>query len=308
MGYLNLVGAEYAVRVRLDEGHDPKPPRMAWEDPLHPRVMHLRSLIPTQAAEPGPLLARVRVLTAWLSSSWEHTGTDRAAVYAPWDAETILAWGASRTGHAGQLPIAMCVHYAAAFVSSCQALDIPARCAPIWGTLNGSDGHFVAEVWFEQYGKWVMVDPNLDAVLCREGTPLSISEIQRAGGDLEPLVEWGPGTASQRENPRITAWIESNYLRGVCFRHRSIWPRTDFLSRPELAPPSHGWTSYCETGLVWEERDRDRGFGMFQYFAPPAYFDAPPHAAPTASPKRAGTPPSPDAPPQRGQVRTHEPL
>jgi len=68
MGYLNVGGAEYAVRVRLDEGHDPEPPRMAWEDPLHPRVMHLRSLIPTQAAEPGPLLVRVRVLTAWLSS------------------------------------------------------------------------------------------------------------------------------------------------------------------------------------------------------------------------------------------------
>jgi hypothetical protein len=285
MGYLSVLRGEYVVRVRLAEGSDPPPPVMVWERPDHPRLAHLRTLLPAAAREPGPLLRRVRALTAWLSASWEHTATDRAALYAPWDAETIMAWGRTRAGHNGLLAITFCVHYAVAFVSSCQALGIPARCAPVWGTVNRGDGHFVAEVWLAAGaeggtggagGTWAMVDPNLDAMVWRGGRPLSISEIQALGGDLRPYVAWGPGTAVQRQNPRIASWIESTYLNGVCFRYRSLWPRADFLAHPECSPPAHGATAYCETGLVWEERDLGRGLGMFPAFAPAAYFDAPP--------------------------------
>lgn len=299
MGYLNVQRGEYVLRLRLAEGADPPPPAPVWEAPDGPRQAHLRSLLPAAALAGGPRLARVRALTAWLSASWEHTSTDRAAQYAPWDAETILRWGAARRGHNGQLAITYCVHYAVAFVSCCQALGIPARCAPVWGTVNGGDGHFVAEVWLDAAeagaadapagdgGKWVMVDPNLDALLRRDGAPLSISEIQGLGDDLSPYVEWGPGTAFQLQNPRIAAWIESTYLNGLCFRHRSLWPRADFLTHPEYSPPAHGASAYAETDLVWEARDRDRGLGMFPAFAPAAYFDAPPRGA-SVGPEDAG--------------------
>ena len=291
MGYLNVLRGEYVLRLRLAEGADPAPPEIVWEPPQGPhaaRQAHLRSLLPPAARAGGSRLARVRALTAWLSASWEHTSTDRAAQYAPWDAETILRWGAARSGHNGQLAITYCVHYAVAFVTCCQALGIPARCAPVWGTVNGGDGHFVAEVWLDAAaadggrvgaagsGKWVMVDPNLDALLWRNGAPLSIAEIQALGDDLGPFVEWGPGTEYQRRNPRIASWIESTYLNGLCFRHRSLWPRADFLAHPECSPPAHGATAYAETDLVWEARDLDRGLGMFPSFAPAAYFDAPP--------------------------------
>jgi len=277
MGYLNVLRGEYVVRMRLAEGEDPAPPAMVWEDPSNPRLAHLRQVLPAQALEPGPLLRRVRALTSWISSSWEHTNSARAAQYAPWDAETILAWGKARSGHDGRLPIVMCVHYAVTFVSCCQATGIPARCAVLMGTLDGSDGHFVAEVWSEEHAKWIMVDPNLDAILWKDGVPLSVTEIQQAGSDLSKLVEWGSGSEYQRRNPAIVDFIRDNFLRGVCFRHRSIWPRADFLSHPELTPPGHGSTAYCETSLVWEKRDLQRGLGMFLHFADSGYFDAPPH-------------------------------
>jgi hypothetical protein len=276
MGYLNVVRGEYVVRMRLDEGNDPPPPAMVWEDPTSPRAEGLRRIMPAAAVKPGPLLGRVRALSAWLSSSWEHTSAARASQYAPWDAETILAWGAARSGHNAQRPIVMCVHYAAAFVSCCQAISIPARCAIVLGTLHGADGHFVAEVWFDEYGKWVMVDPNTDAILWRDGLPLSISEIQEAGSDLNDLVEWGPGNEYQRGFPHMVEFINENFLQGICIRHRSIWPRADFLSHPEFSPPGHGSLAYCETNLVWEERDLQRGLVMFPYFGDAAYFDAPP--------------------------------
>lgn len=279
MGYLNAVQGNYCVRIRLGEGRDDPAPDMAWASADHPRAQSLRDLLPRRVSNSADRLTQIRELSSWLASGWEHSGSGRATVYAPWDAETILAWGGRRRGHNGERPIAMCVHYAVAFVSACQALRIPARCAALMGTPNGYDGHFVAEVWFEEYRKWVMVDPNCDAILFRKGRPLSIEEIQALGDGLEPHVEWGSGTRYQRTFSHMRDFMRNNLLKGVCFRHRSVWPRADFLSHPEHSPPGHGSVSYCETGLVWTEKDVDDGFGMFRYFAPSGYFTAPPDGA-----------------------------
>jgi hypothetical protein len=277
MGYLNAVRAEYVIRIRLAEGEDPEPPAIRWEDPGHPRLVSLRQAIPAKVKKDGSLLERVLALSTWMSQSWEHTGSGRAAVvYAPWDAETILAWGEQRSGHNGERAVVMCVHYAVAFVTACQALNIPARCAVLMGTPNGTDGHFVSEVWFEEYGKWVMVDPNSDAIFINQDIPMSISEIQKAGSDLSNLVQWGPGSDFQRTFRHMAAFVKDNLLKGICFRHRSLWPYMNLLSVPSLSPPGHGSVSYCETDLVWSSAYRNQGFGMFQYFADEAYFDAPP--------------------------------
>lgn len=279
MGYLNAVSGNYCVRMRLEEGRDDPPPDMAWESAGHPRAQSMRDRIPGRIVNGGDRLTRVRALSAWIATSWEHSGSRRGTAYAPWDAETILAWGGSRQGHNGESSITMCVHYAVAFVSACQALGIPARCSALMGTPNSYEGHFVAEVWFDDYRKWVMVDPNIDAILFRDGAPLSIPEIQGLDGGLTPYVEWGSGTRFQHTFSHMRNFIRKSLLRGVCFRHRSIWPRTDFFSHPELSPPGHGSVSYCETDLVWSKPDREAGFGMFRYFAPDAYFTAPPDGA-----------------------------
>jgi hypothetical protein len=282
MGYLNVSRGEYVVRVRLSEGRDPPPPSMTWEDFQHPRLERIRQMLPSGAFR-GPILDRVRVLTSWICTQWKFRCTrDGGVIYAPWDVETIIAWGRAEAGHAGREPIVMCVHYGVALVSCCMAAGIPARCAVFTGSINSEDGHFTAEVWFEELGKWVMVDPTLDAILLKEGMPLSVSEIRQAGPELEALIAWGPGYDFQLKNKNslIGSWFSRVFANGVCFRHRSIWPRTDFLTHPEFTPGAHGWTSYCETDLVWETGDLRQGFGMFPYFADEGYFDAPPVAFP----------------------------
>jgi len=278
MGYLNSVRAEYVVRLRLAEGEDPSPPAMVFEDPACVRLASLREKIPVEAqvGSGRSQMDRVRALSAWLASSWEHTGSARAAQYTPWDAETIIAWGNGRSGHNNQRPIAFCVHYAVAFVSACQAVGIAARCAALMGTPNGADGHFVAEVWFDEFGTWVMVDPNTDALYRKDGQPLSIAQIQRQGEDVADMIEWGKGTQFQRTFPHMVEFIEDNMERGLSFQHRSLWPRADFLSHPEFSPPGHGSVSYCEADFVWETAHRDGGFGMFRYFAGSDYFEAAP--------------------------------
>ncbi|NKB66906.1 MAG: hypothetical protein GKR89_07595 [Candidatus Latescibacteria bacterium] len=278
MGYLNAVGGEYVVRLRLQEGTDPLPPPVVFEQPDDVRLTALRQALPQAALEKRPDLERVRILSAWLAESWEHTNSARGFPYAPWDAETIIAWGGARQGHNGQRPVAMCVHYAVALASACQAVGLAARCAALTGSLHGSDGHFVTEVWLDEWAKWVMVDPNSDAICWRQGVPLSLEEIQPLGGGVEGLIEWGRGTAFQRTFPHMVEFIRDNLARGVCFGCRSVWYRADFLGRSELSPPGHGSLVYCETGLVWQAGDQARGFGMFPYFAAPAYFSAPPGA------------------------------
>ncbi len=279
MSYLNVVRGEYVVRVRLAEGEDPPPPPMVWEDPDNPKLESLRRIIPQRAREPGPLPERIRALTTWLSSSWEHTpyGPGLGSAYSPWDPETVLAWAPSQCGHNGQRPVANCIFYGVSFVASCQAVGIPARCAIFADRFAGQYGHFTAEYWSDEHQKWAMVDPNLDAIFIKDGAPLSVTEIQEASPHLAEVTDLGPGYEAQRRNPRMVRWFQDGYSAGRSFRHRSVWYRADQLTHPEFSPPSHGaGVAYSETGIVWERRDKDT-WGMFPYFGSPEYFDAPPN-------------------------------
>jgi hypothetical protein len=279
LGFLNVLLGEYIVRVRLAEGQDPPPPLMAWEDLDHPRLASLRKLLPPEALEKVSLLSRVRALSTWLSTSWAHEGSVTAALYAPWDAETILAWGRVRKGPDQRLPITMCVHYGSAFVSACMAAHIPARCLVGTTELNGMGGHFVAEVWFAKHNKWGVIDPNVDAIYLRGDVPVTVEELRAAGTEAGKLAVLGPGAAFQRRFPHMENFIKAEIFQDATWAdHRCLWPRTDFLSHPELTPPGHGMTSYSETKLVWENKDQDEGFGMFPFFGNPAYFNAPPSA------------------------------
>lgn len=275
MGYLNVSRGEYVVRVRLAEGTDPTPPPPVWEDPNTPRLMRLLAHLPRDVFAATSAMEQVRSLMTWVSKSWEYRNLTTAAQLAPWDVETILAWGRAGAGHDGRPPIVMCVHYTVAFVTFCVALGIPARCAIFTGGVNGPYGHFTAEVWAEEFAKWVLIDPNMDAIFMRKGGPLSVSEVMLAGSHLGDFIQWGAGHEFQMRNPMIENWIREVYLPGLCFGHRSLWPRTDFLSHPELTPP-HTTTAYAETELVWERRDLEDGFAMFRYFGDERYFEAPP--------------------------------
>ncbi len=276
MGYLNVFRCEYIVRVRLAEGEDAPPPPFVWEDQANPRLKSLRRLLPEKAGEGGAILDRVRALTMWLASSWEHANSAVAMQFAPWDAETVLDWGAAQRGHNGQRPIVHCVHFSSTFVSCCQAVGIQARGAVFTNEMpDGWFGHFTAEFWSDEHEKWIMVDPQIDALFMNNGEPMSVNEVQAVRSELAKYTEFGPGTGEQRKNPRLYDFIDVGYPVGRSFKHRSIWYRSDLLTHPEYSPPAHGATSYCETGLVWEKHEKDL-FGMFPYHGAPEYFDSPP--------------------------------
>jgi len=274
LGYLNSMRGEYVVRVRVPEGKDPDPPPFVWEDPGQARLKRITNLIPESILTLRDNFETTRRILSWVNLQFDLSRTDQATLYAPWDPETIIAWGRSGQGHYGRKAVAMCVHYSIVATLFFLAAGLRARPAVITRGLNTTDGHFMVEVWLDEYHKWIVVDPTLDALFMRNDTPLSVSEIQAEGENVGRLVSWGP---SHETHPTLPEdWIHGVFLNGECFKHRSIWGRNDFLSHPEHTPAGHGSTCYCETDLIWEAKDLEEGFAAFPYFGHSGYFDAPP--------------------------------
>ena len=273
MGYANVMRGEYVVRIRLFEGEDTPPPPMQWENPNHPRLTRLRAQLPVDVFS-GTFLERVRSLCTWVCTRWSYSCSDPG--YAPWDADTIMAWGQTQKGAGGLNPIVMCVHFGVTLVTVCQAVGIPARCAVFSNSINGTHGHFATEIWFEDLKKWVYVDPTIDAIVFEGEMPLSVKEIQQLKGGLAARTRWGLGRKLQDSNPFISQWVDQVFDPGICFNSRTIWYRTDFLSHPEFSPPWHGTTAYCETGIIIEKEDLSRDLGMFPWQLESQDFDLPP--------------------------------
>jgi hypothetical protein len=276
IGHLHLAPGEYLVRIRLAEGRDPSPPSFVPGAQDDAAAAALRRRLPSRVLAVDDTIDQVRRLATWTSTSWRYRNDHEAAQYGPWDPLTILAWGATERGHYDQAPVVMCVHYSVVFVAACAALGIPARPAVFSDEVNGQNGHFAAEIWLERERRWVFVDPNEDAMFCDGNRPMSVEAIRAAGSDLKSHVRWGPGHAFQARRPRMRRWIDEVLLRGVCFRHRGVWPRSDFAVRPELTPPAHGCAAYSELDIVWEAGDLEQGFAMFRWFAESDWFSAPP--------------------------------
>ncbi len=275
MGYNRLAPAEYLVRSRGSSGSDSPPPEIVFEDYFHLRLEISRSKLPPAALEAASTLEKVRLLSTWVCTRWNWTAN--CVVYCPWDLETILSWGKDLKGIFGYTPVVMCVHYGVAMVTACQAAGLKARCVVSTTGINSTGGHFTAEVWAPEFEKWIWVDPNLDAMAFDGEVPLSWRETVAHRPHLQDYVVFGEGLQHQLTNPPIRDIVETGYyLQAKWMNYRSVWYRADFYSHPELTPPAHGSSHYCETGLVWEDRAVQDGMGMFPWHAPDSYFDAPP--------------------------------
>jgi hypothetical protein len=283
MGVHHCLRGEYVIRLRLDDPElsDPPPPARTWEKPDCPRFAALTAAIPRRIGRIEDPWQRARALATWVCS-WSLYRMDRArkhqiAEYCPWEPLTIRAWLKADFGQYQANPVAFCVHYGAAFVSLALALGLPARCVcGTGGTLERGPGHFIAEVWIEKWRKWCYLDPMCDFAFLRNSVPLSTAEL--AEQPALRLLGWlsrGPGFFRL---PRPTRMMfKSAFGTGICFRHWALWPRNDFLSHPELTPPSHGAVYYCETDWLWAKTGR-ASQGMFPWHVPADLLAKPPPA------------------------------
>jgi hypothetical protein len=184
-------------------------------------------------------------LSAWTRHQWEN-GWNMGEINfcPPWDGMLILEL-ASR-----KLSLGMCTHFSTVFVQACAALGLIARTVVI-------GRHCVAEVWSEDFDKWIMVDTGGDsrdatkATYCytRNGVPMSTLEIHAAWAnqDFDGLaIE--PEHAARRFADTLTSRTE-------LFDFFCINPRNDELQSLSPGEPEHGKISYHYDGYLWWKDD-----------------------------------------------------
>ncbi len=87
-----------------------------------------------------------------------------------WDAQRILQ-AVRKDPSIGFL----CDAYAATYVSCCASVGLNARMIHLGDASN--NGHYAAEVWSDEHGKWIFMDPLYDCHFSLQATPLSAIEL-----------------------------------------------------------------------------------------------------------------------------------
>jgi transglutaminase-like putative cysteine protease len=117
---------------------------------------------------------KVRAVSAWVHSRWQHDGSNRPAKNDP---ISILEEAAAGKRF-------RCVEYASVLSASLNAVGIPARVLGLMtadaATRKSGAGHVLVEAWLADHAKWMIIDPQWDAAAVRNGVPLNAVELQAA--------------------------------------------------------------------------------------------------------------------------------
>lgn len=177
---------------RLREEHWAKPLSFATDDveplphrfdpPDLPELVKLRRDYQLDAVVAGARTdyERLEALTDWTSRQWEHSSNQTAS-----RADPLTILREAREG--GRF---ICRDYAVVLAGTAAAFGMPAR---VVGLLpreveTESFSHSVAEVWVEDFRKWVMADGQFGTIAEIDGVPLSALEAQRAIAEEDPAL------------------------------------------------------------------------------------------------------------------------
>lgn len=187
--------------------------------------------------------AQIMRLKRWVRQQWEN-GWDSGLLQfvPPWDAMVVLELAGQK------LSLGMCTHYSSTFVQCCLAVGIPARVTII-------SCHCVAEVWSNEFKKWMMMDPGCDVDDGRKGTrhferngiPMSALELHQAGGhdDYKGVVEIN-------DPEKFGGELRDNIS---LYRQFCATKRNNFLTSLLPEEPEHGAISYTYDGHLWYRSD-----------------------------------------------------
>jgi hypothetical protein len=187
------------------------------------------------------------LLRQWVREQWEDGWNMGALSYVPpWDAPVILELASQ------QLALGMCTHYATVFTQCCAALGFYARTQVM-------RAHCLSEVWSNDYGKWVTMDPGGDSddkTKCtyhfeRDGIPLSALEAHLAYvQDDFDNIEVSPKPAPETKGrftvaKRIGLW--GRFMISL---------RNDETATLEPGEPEHGQGTYHYDGYLWWQDEK----------------------------------------------------
>ena len=193
-------------------------------------------------------------LRQWVREQWEDGWNMGGLDYCPpWDALVILELAGQ------QLALGMCTHYASVFTQCCAALGFTARTQIM-------RSHCITEVWSNDYGKWVTMDPGGDSNddtkftyhFERHGVPLTALEAHTAwvNDDLDDIRVSPPPPEATGERFKVESRI--HLWTRFMINRRNDEPAT-------LGPgePEHGAGSYHYDGYLFWEDDKTPALPWF---------------------------------------------
>ncbi|EEG78850.1 transglutaminase-like domain-containing protein [Dethiobacter alkaliphilus] len=195
---LILVAGPYLVVPRVQwAGAAGAPSQLLYHRPDDPGPAQLRAEYSLDDVTRGieDEFERVAALAGWVNSRWSHSGSNMPLSSNPLDILREADEGASFR----------CVEYSVVMVGASQAMGMPARVMGLKtshaATARLGAGHVVAEVWLDDYQKWVVADPQLGYVFRADGVPLSAVELGEA-------LARGPGTVEVLSAEGPVGWLQ----------------------------------------------------------------------------------------------------
>lgn len=161
-------------------------------------------------------LERVRDLSHWVHSQWEHDGMNDPGQI---DVITLL----DRVSEGEHF---RCVEYSLVLTALLEAVNIPGKML-ILRTMDvetrpSGAGHLLVETYLRDLQKWIMVDPQWDVIMLLEGIPLNAVELQQAIVDRRDEIEVmsaSQGYASRKMIDEYLDWIGPYlYYFGIPFQ------------------------------------------------------------------------------------------
>lgn len=200
---MNVVGAMPIPMLQFADHEETY--EFIWNDPADPYLTELRTRYELGKLVAGAKsdLARVKIVSAWVSGLWHHDGRNT-----PKQNDPLYILDQVQKGERFR-----CVEYAIVINGCLNALGIPSRILSLKTadveTREYGAGHVVAEAWLRDAKRWAFADGQWNAIPTYDGEPVSAVEFQRylAQGTSDLRI----AGFSSRERTKYFKWI-AEYL------------------------------------------------------------------------------------------------
>ena len=269
-----------------------------YENPLHQGLKAFRTKYKLDKVIEGSKseFEKMLKLQSWVAKQWDWHLLEPEEKIIEWNALNIL-----QTDEKGDVCGGFCLHYAIVYMQALQSFGFQARIVnanfSVWG------GHEMTEVWSNEFGKWILMDPNFDTYFADKvtGIPLNALELHQIF-----LEEYYPDEAIDRDNWSREEFVKRVESKGVpqsivcnvgggakggTLKEYEWWkpvvelspycggygflstgyfrvlPRNNMLSRPYPMPVNHGRTTHWGwTGYYsWYDQQTPRAQEFAQF-------------------------------------------
>ncbi|MEH6682049.1 MAG: transglutaminase domain-containing protein [Sediminicola sp.] len=201
--------------------------RISYEDALHPQLKSLQKRLNLASLLEGAQgdFEEINRLRHYVSTLWYHSSP--YPEYPEWNAHAILDRN-KRLGAGG-----MCIQFSIVFMQSLQSLGYHARHVNIFE-------HEVIEVYIDELGKWVLVDPEslYDSYEFNNKTGMPLNALEQHEFFLREL---GFSKSNKIDWTATKAWAGNAIGVEKFPQPLNFSTFTDYVNDPENPPPLHAF-------------------------------------------------------------------